>query len=247
MAPYAIARSAPVFHLVVITLAGEGTVTHTGTNDSQRLQPGDLWISPAGIAQNYRATDTWRIIFFHIDARHSAGSIPYETPSMGHSTYALQMESAMTWLIKESLSNTSASQTASLAYAQIIRQCFDRELESLANPEYRLIRAQLDGLWETINGNISRSWSVEEMARRMGLSSAQFRRIVTSQYGITPQEILIRLRIGRTKELLRRTSYSLEQIAEQVGYDSPFSLSRAFKKNTGTNPRDFRKSAYPHR
>ncbi|MDA0814705.1 MAG: AraC family transcriptional regulator, partial [Verrucomicrobia bacterium] len=50
---------------------------------------------------------------------------------------------------------------------------------------------------------------------------------------------------GRTKEFLRRTEYSLEQIAKQVGYDSPFSLSRAFKRNAGISPRDFRKSPYP--
>lgn len=247
VAPYEICRPLPEFHLIILTLGGEGIATNIGTTDDTRLQPGDLWISPANQPQHYRATSTWRILFFHIDARHPAGTIPYDIPSTGHSAYALQLESAMTWFIKESLADSSTSHNISHSYAKIIRHCLDRELESLANPEYRLIRAQLDGLWEAINGSISRSWSVEEMAHRMRLSSAQFRRVVVSQYGFTPQEILIRLRISRTKELLRRTNYSLEQIAEQVGYDSPFSLSRAFKKNTGTSPRDFRKAAYPHK
>ncbi|MCB1096995.1 MAG: AraC family transcriptional regulator [Verrucomicrobiae bacterium] len=242
--PYEIIRSTPGFHVVIFTLAGEGEDLSGGIQSPHPLQPGDLWISPAGTPQHYRARDNWRILFFHLDAAHASGTIPYDKPTLGHSTYALQLESAMTWFIKESLMNTATSRKTSRAYAEIIRHCLDREIESLAHPEQGLVRAQLDGLWETINGNISNNWSVEEMARRMGLSSAQFRRIVSSQYGLTPQEILTRLRIGRTKELLRRTDYSLEQIADQVGYDSPFSLSRAFKRNSGLSPRDFRKCSY---
>ena len=245
VAPYKIMRTDPKFHLVILTLGGEGECVVEGVGAQRLLHPGDLWISPAGIPQDYRATGAWRILFFHIDHTHPAGGIPYEKVMIGHATYARQLESAMTWFINESLTNTPVSRKAAQAYAEVIRHCLDREIDALAHPEHRLARAQLDALWEAINGSISQNWSVEEMARRMRLSSAQFRRVVTNHHGMTPQEILTRLRISRTKELLRRTDYSLEQIADQVGYDSPFSLSRVFKRNTGISPRDFRKAAYP--
>ena len=107
VAPYKIWRTNPQFHLVILTLGGEGECVTDGTDKTRLIHPGDLWISPAGICQDYRATGAWRILFFHIDPTHPSGTIPYEKVMIGHATYARQLESAMTWFINESLTNTS--------------------------------------------------------------------------------------------------------------------------------------------
>lgn len=131
------------------------------------------------------------------------------------------------------------------AHAEVIRHCLNRRIGDLADPARHLAGARHDAWRIMVNGSISSDWSVEQMAARMHLSCAQFRRVVTSHHGMTPREVLTRPRIGRTKEPLLRTDYSLGRIAEKFGYDSPFSLSRAFKGNTGASPREFRRSTYP--
>jgi transcriptional regulator GlxA family with amidase domain len=82
------------------------------------------------------------------------------------------------------------------------------------------------------------------MARRMSLSVSQFRRIVIAQHGCTPQEMLLRMRIWRAQQLLVRTNDTLAVVAERVGYESPFSLSRAFRRVIGISPRQYRGQAF---
>lgn len=236
--PYRVCRTKPPFHLVIFTVRGSGrfeTPTLSGL-----LDPGDLWIVPAQTRQRYWAVGDWKILFFHIDARHPRGVIPYREPLVTPATSMTQLESAMTWLCNEAMLDYDRSREVAKAYAEITCICLDRELDLAASPGKTHARMRLDALWETVNGSLSHPWPVEAMAKRMHLSPAQFRRVVGQVYRASPSEILQSMRIERAKQLLRRTDDSLEQIAERVGYESPFSLSRAFKRAVGRSPREFK-------
>lgn len=49
------------------------------------------------------------------------------------------------------------------------------------------------------------------------------------------------IRINRAKELLLKTSFSVESIAPMIGYEDPTYFIRLFKKTTGMTPAKFRK------
>jgi len=49
-------------------------------------------------------------------------------------------------------------------------------------------------------------------------------------------------RLRRARELLEHTLLNLTEIAEKVGFSSPFYLSLRFKKQFGVSPRDYRAS-----
>lgn len=237
-APYEIVRRRPGFHVVIFTLAGEAR--YRVSSGPGVLRPGDLWVVPAGEPQQYGTDRQWHILFFHISAALPGGTIPFSRPTVISNTFAAQLESAMTWYLSELLSGGPSAQDVACSYANVIRLCLDRALDSSRQPEKTRVRVRLDELWEAINGNIGRNWTVEEMARRMSLSVSQFRRVVLAQHGTTPQDMLLRLRIGRAQQLLLRTEDTLAVIAERVGYESPFSLSRAFSRTVGMSPRKYR-------
>jgi AraC-like DNA-binding protein len=67
----------------------------------------------------------------------------------------------------------------------------------------------------------------------------RFRKI----FGISPQRMLIQLRMDRAKELLRTTELSVKEIAHEVGYTRQHDLTRAFHKHTGTSPREWKMQA----
>jgi YesN/AraC family two-component response regulator len=50
------------------------------------------------------------------------------------------------------------------------------------------------------------------------------------------------VRIQTAMHLLSTTQDKIESVARSVGYQDPFSFSKAFKKMTGTPPRDFREA-----
>jgi AraC family transcriptional regulator, alkane utilization regulator len=58
--------------------------------------------------------------------------------------------------------------------------------------------------------------------------------------GLTPGAYLQRWRIGLAQKRLRQ-GQSLKTIAAEVGYGTEAALSRAFRAQTGSSPRDWRK------
>jgi AraC-like DNA-binding protein len=241
-ARYEIARRRPEFHLVIFTLGGEARFRVTSGEGV--LRPGELWVVPAGEPQNYFTEREWRILFFHISSAAPGGTIPFTRPAVIPTVFGAQLESAMTWYLSELLLDGARSQEIARSYADVIRICLDRALDAPRHPERSRLRIRLDELREAINGNIGRAWTVREMARRLSLSVSQFRRVVIAEHGCTPQDMLLRMRIGRAQQLLLRTDDKLEVIAERVGYESPFSLSRAFRRVVGVSPRQYRSQAY---
>lgn len=49
------------------------------------------------------------------------------------------------------------------------------------------------------------------------------------------------IRIGKAKNLLWRTEYSITEVSHAVGYEDITTFCRNFKKELGVNPRSFRK------
>jgi transcriptional regulator GlxA family with amidase domain len=86
-------------------------------------------------------------------------------------------------------------------------------------------------------------WTVERLARAVGLSRAAFARRFEGAAGLTPLRYLTRYRMLFAAELLRDSDASLAEVAARVGYESQFAFSRAFKRHHGLAPGVFRRSA----
>ncbi|WP_433926297.1 AraC family transcriptional regulator [Sorangium cellulosum] len=84
-------------------------------------------------------------------------------------------------------------------------------------------------------------WTVEALARAAGLSRAAFARRFLAELGVPPLRYVAELRMQRAAELLAEGDRSLASVAAEVGYDSEFAFSRAFKRHTGEAPGAFRR------
>lgn len=85
-------------------------------------------------------------------------------------------------------------------------------------------------------------WTVERMAREVGLSQSRFYSVYKSIYNTSPTADLIGARIDRAKNMLEFGARSIEEIAHALGYESTTHFIRQFKKCTGVSPSVFRKS-----
>ncbi|MFC4775723.1 helix-turn-helix domain-containing protein [Paenibacillus sp. GCM10023252] len=81
--------------------------------------------------------------------------------------------------------------------------------------------------------------SLEELAKLACLSIYHFSRLFKVKYGISPHQYLIRCRMEKAKELMLYSQASLTAVAEQVGYSTLFSFSKAFKQAEGLSPKHF--------
>jgi AraC-like DNA-binding protein len=86
-----------------------------------------------------------------------------------------------------------------------------------------------------------RAWSVAELASESNMSRASYAAHFRAVVGQTPADYLLSWRISLAQKRLRE-GRSISLIADEVGYESPSALARAFRRKTGTSPRDWMKS-----
>jgi AraC-like DNA-binding protein len=126
-------------------------------------------------------------------------------------------------------------------FIQALRSfCFDRGTSSgswIAGMEDGQLRRAI----HAIHSDLARAWSVEEMAREAGMSRSRFAARFKELVGESPLDYLTGWRMYRARMLLSSSNESLVAIAEQVGYDSEVSFSRAFRRRLGTPPGQWRR------
>jgi transcriptional regulator GlxA family with amidase domain len=90
---------------------------------------------------------------------------------------------------------------------------------------------------------LEKRWTVESLARQVGLSRAAFAKRFVLSTGLSPLRYLCQLRLERAAELLRSSDACLGELSDVVGYASEFAFSRAFKRRYGVAPGVFRRRA----
>ncbi len=84
--------------------------------------------------------------------------------------------------------------------------------------------------------------SVDTVAEQVGFSTDYFNRIFATHTGFTVMEYVRFLRLRKASLLLRSSERDILDIALEVGYESHESFTRAFKKQYGRTPSEFREA-----
>lgn len=95
-------------------------------------------------------------------------------------------------------------------------------------------------LLDAVRGDLSRTWTIADMARRARMSDRTFLRRFSEATGTTPGEWLVAERVGAAKHLLCQGSGQMEDIAQAVGFGSAHTLRHHFRRKMGISPTQFR-------
>ena len=87
----------------------------------------------------------------------------------------------------------------------------------------------------------ARDLSLEEIARRLGASYSNFRRIFREHTGVGPHQYRLHLKLSHARDLLLNTKLSVKEIAFQSGFEEEQYFCRFFKKTMGRTPSSYRK------
>ena len=91
-----------------------------------------------------------------------------------------------------------------------------------------------------INNHLDETLDLKTLANEAALSDFHFHRIFKALKGEAIGGYITRLRLEATARLLRYTTLTIEEIAFNIGYETPASLSKAFKKQYGISPTEYR-------
>jgi AraC-like DNA-binding protein len=114
----------------------------------------------------------------------------------------------------------------------------DSYVDGFAEPWRR--EERLLAVWDAVRRDLSRPWTLPELAELAGLSGEHLRRLCQSSLGRSPMQQLTNLRVQHAAHQLATSNAKIETIAEAAGYRNPFAFSNVFKKVTGVRPSEFR-------
>lgn len=83
--------------------------------------------------------------------------------------------------------------------------------------------------------------SVHDVLRVVPLSRRVLEKRFREEFGRTPHQEILRVKINRAERLLTDTDLNLPQIAERTGFNHAEYLCVAFKRSTGRSPGEFRR------
>ena len=86
-------------------------------------------------------------------------------------------------------------------------------------------------------------WSVQRLADCVSISPSRFAARFVESLGDSPMSYVTKWRMNLACHDLAESKRSVDQVARNVGYDSPAAFSRAFKKTVGVSPAAWRTMA----
>lgn len=94
-----------------------------------------------------------------------------------------------------------------------------------------------------ISGNPSANWTVERLARSVGMGRSNFAAHFTSQVGRAPMEVVAESRMEQACQLLKKGNLKIAEISELSGYGSEAAFSRRFTRHFGMSPSQMREQS----
>ncbi|MCR6636872.1 AraC family transcriptional regulator [Devosia sp.] len=134
---------------------------------------------------------------------------------------------------------------AELLFVEVLRE-YANELPPEARGWLSGLRdPQIGHALRLIHGQPAESWTLEGLARAVGLSRSVFADRFAHYAGDTPMQYLARWRMQLAAKRLEDTTGSIAQAGAEVGYESEAAFNRAFKKFAGVPPGAWRRSHAP--
>lgn len=87
-----------------------------------------------------------------------------------------------------------------------------------------------------IRDRLDQPLPVGELATRCGVSLRTLQRTCQDELGASPRDVILTVKMQRAHELLTSGRWRVGEVAEQVGFDSPYHFSRRFKDLFGKPP-----------
>lgn len=110
---------------------------------------------------------------------------------------------------------------------------------------YALQQNLAHAVWQRIAGGALNDGDVERLAREVGLSSRQLRRVLLQHFGVTPIELAQTQRLLFAKKLLQETSLPMAEIAYAAGFGSVRRFNASFSQRYGVAPTTIRRATVP--
>lgn len=135
----------------------------------------------------------------------------------------------------------SAKSTESSSTSFDLQQVFLRTISSLskADPQQEAKPSLALRIHERLLERYADTFDLRALAQEYNFHPGYVIRCVKAEFGVSPLQLLLNIRIQKAKQLLESSDYSIAEIGELVGFPNAAYFSRQFKRLTGDSPTDY--------
>ena len=247
-------------HQLTFVLRGSGTIIVNGIEQSVR--EGSVYLISRHCTHSLISKTGFEAasIFFYIDELtaqlHSLKEHPgfqsmfYLQPSWLSETNSLSnilqldyegiyyVNSLLKLLFEEASSDQAGNETIVQSYFIVLTVFLARQYGQINHVNKNV--SSFYKITSYMNENYNKIITIEELLNLAKITNRQLRKMFNEEYGCSPMQYLIGIRINRACYLLAYSDTNITEIANSVGFDDSNYFSRKFKQIKGVSPRDYR-------
>lgn len=229
-------------HDIAIVLSGDA---HTIRNDGQgetrsiELLSEGLYVdTPPTIVLGERPVET-KLLCGRIKVRWPSGSSPRGLPAH----FTLRAEESLVDFdrIMRSTARPGTAALLTRLATMLFTQSFRDHPRCQAMFQDASLFSPVSRAQRIITKHPFQPWTVESLAKKVGMGRSNFASQFASQTGKTPMDMLVEERMKHAVQFLEMTELKIAEISERIGYRSEAAFSRRFTDYFGTTPGKLRK------
>ncbi len=105
-----------------------------------------------------------------------------------------------------------------------------------------IYQQKLNKVVEYVHNHLDEKIEIKTLAELSHFSPYHFHRITRALLGEPIGAYISRIRLETAAKMIRYSELSIEEISYHVGYETPSSLTKAFRQHFGTTPSNYRKN-----
>lgn len=222
-------------HILVLALAGAAHYEIAGT--AHRVERGHLAFMPAGTEHtamsDHRTPWHFLSVAFQLGGRsanvETLQALPSVLTDVSPEAPRIFRDMHAAWVGRQPGHHLQVRALTGWAMHQVVRAAVEA---AAPQPSAGRIAA----ITRTIREDVTRTYSVDELAALAGLSPSHFRLIFKRVTGLTVTTYQQRVKIAKATEYLVSGEYNVTETARLTGFSDVYYFSRSFKRITGTNP-----------
>ncbi len=236
---YHIVRQKSRSCVIEYVISGEGTIISDGTRYTAKA--GDAYILHMGRNHEYfsDARNPWVKIFFNVRGNfigkllecYGLDSVHVIHDSDTESLFRNAYEKAKSQNREKPVFNSLAGEITKIIAT--LSDCYYKRNADIG--EMEKVRNYIETHPERIIRN-------EELQKLIFRSSDYLIKNFKAQYGMSPYDYQLKIKLQTAKELLKNTRLSVETISKMLGYSDPHYFSNVFHQKCGMSPSAYRKN-----
>ncbi|HOX30813.1 MAG TPA: AraC family transcriptional regulator [Spirochaetales bacterium] len=226
------------FHYFV---SGEGSFRNGGSRYS--ITSGSLYLSPPGMRHQIIASSDERPITYYATLVDAAGDEELSSllASLSGKGARRELGSGYRFFFADLRQKHFSGDRDLELSARHALLAFLYELSAGVGPGWGAPdNVHVEKALALMEASLARDLDLDAICRRIGLSREHFVRLFAARMGMPPMRYFSRLKLEAAAAMLSSTGLSVGAISERLGYETQFSFSRAFKRQLGVAPSEYR-------